>query len=86
MGKIIVIFKVNPKDMEDLETTKNQLRSCKHGECRDVKEAPIGFGIVVLKVAYTIPEKVDGVLDQLTKEIEGLSSVDSVEVEGMTLL
>ncbi len=86
MGKIIVIYKVNPKDMEDLESTKSALRAAKHGECRDVKEAPIGFGIVVLKVAYTIPEKVDGVLDQLTKEIESMPSVDSVEVEGMTLL
>ncbi|QQR92679.1 MAG: hypothetical protein IPJ89_00325 [Candidatus Iainarchaeum archaeon] len=86
MGKIIVIYKVNPKDMEDLETTKNALRTAKNGECRDVQEAPIGFGIVVLKVAYTIPEKVDGVLDALTKEIESMPSVDSVEVEGMTLL
>ncbi len=86
MGKIIVIYKINPKDMEDLETTKTALRSVKSGECRDVKEAPIGFGIVVLKVAYTIPEKVDGAMEALTAELEALASVDSVEVEGMTLL
>ena len=86
MGKIIVIFKINPKDMENLEITKTELRSVKSGECRDVQEAPIGFGIVVLKVAYTIPEKVEGVLDALTKEVESLPSVESAEVEGMTLL
>lgn len=86
MGKTFIIFKVNPKDMEQLEQTEKELRACKNGECKDVQRAPIGFGIVVLKAGFIIPEKKDDALDLLTKEIESLPSVDSVEVEGMTLV
>jgi translation elongation factor EF-1beta len=86
MGKTFVIFKVNAKNMEDLEVTEKELRACANGECKDVKREPIGFGVVVLKAGYLIPEKKDDALDLLTKEIEALPSVESVEVEGMTLV
>lgn len=86
MGKTFIIFKVNPKDMENLEATEKELRSCKFGECKDVQRAPIGFGIVVLKAGYLIPEKKDDAIELLTNEIEQLPSVESVEVEGMTLI
>ncbi len=86
MGKTFIIFKVNPKDMEQLEQTEKELRACKNGECKDVQRAPIGFGIVVLKAGFIIPEKKDDALDLLTAEIEALPSVESVEVEGMTLV
>ncbi len=86
MGKTFIIFKVNAKDMENLEQTEKELRACKNGECKDVQRAPIGFGIVVLKAGFIIPEKKDDALDLLTKEIEQLPSVESVEVEGMTLV
>lgn len=72
--------------MENLEQTEKELRACKNGECKDVQRAPIGFGIVVLKAGFIIPEKKDDALDLLTKEIEQLSTVESVEVEGMTLV
>ncbi|MFH0970210.1 MAG: hypothetical protein V1776_01990 [Candidatus Diapherotrites archaeon] len=86
MGKTFVIFKVNPKDMDNLGVCEKEIRSCVNGECKDVQKAPIGFGIVVLKAGFMIPEKKEGALDLLTKEIESLPSVESVEVEGMTLV
>ena len=86
MGKTFIIFKVNPKDLENLEATEKDLRACKNGECKDIQRAPVGFGIVVLKAGYMIPEKKDDAIELLTKEIETLPSVDSVEVEGMTLV
>ncbi len=86
MGKTFIIFKVNAKDMENLEITEKELRACKNGECKDVKRDPIGFGIIVLKAGYLIPEKKDDAIELLTKEIETLPSVESVEVEGMTLV
>lgn len=86
MGKTFIIFKVNAKDMENLEATEKELRACKNGECKDVQRVPIGFGVVVLKAGYLIPEKKDDAIELLTKEIETLPSVDSAEVEGMTLV
>jgi translation elongation factor EF-1beta len=86
MGKTFIIFKVNVKDMENLEQAEKELKSCTNGECKDIQRAPIGFGIVVLKAGFVIPEKKDDALDLLTKEIESLPSIESVEVEGMTLV
>ena len=86
MGKTFVIFKVNPKDLENVEATETALRSVKHGECKDIQRVDVGFGIIVLKAGYMIPEKKDDAIELLTKEIESLPSVESVEVEGMTLL
>lgn len=86
MGKTFIIFKVNVKDMENLEQAEKELRACTMGECKDIQRAPIGFGIIVLKAGFVIPEKKDDALDLLTKEIESLPSIESVEVEGMTLV
>lgn len=86
MGKTFVIYKVNPKDLENVEATETELRTAKSGECKDIQRVDVGFGIIVLKAGYMIPEKQDGALDALTKEIEAMASVDSVEVEGMTLV
>lgn len=86
MGKTFVIFKVNPKDMEQLDVCEKELRACVNGQCKDVQRAPIGFGVVVLKAGFLIPEKQDDALDLLTSEIKALPSVEDVEVEGMTLV
>ena len=86
MGKTLVILKVNPKDMERLEEAEAEIRAIKSGDVKDVKRAGIGFGITVLKVGILIEEKEEGALDRMTNEVEKLSNVESVEVEGMTLV
>lgn len=86
MGKTFVIFKVNAKDMEQLDVCERELRACVKGQCKDVQRVPIGYGIVILKAGYLIPEKVDSAIEDLTIEIQSLPSVENAEVEGMTLL
>ncbi|MDP2667024.1 MAG: hypothetical protein Q8P05_06000 [Candidatus Diapherotrites archaeon] len=86
MGKTFVIYKVNPKDLEQLEVTEKELKAVANGDFKDVQRVEVGFGIIVLKVGYLIPEKQDGALEALTKEIESLPSVENAEVEGMTLV
>ena len=84
--KSFIIYKVTPTDMEKLEETKKEILCLKSGEVKDIKEEPIGFGIVILKVGVLVNEKEEGSMEKATKELESLSLVQEVEQIGMTLL
>ena len=84
--KSFIIYKVTPKDMEKLEDTKKEVMGLKSGEVKDIKEVPIGFGIVTLKVGVLVSEKEQGAMEKATKELSEMRSVEEVEQEGMTLL
>ena len=86
MGKIMVIVKIKAEDMEKLDETVEQIKTIKSGEVKDIKREPIGFGVEVIKAGILIPEKQEGALEALTKELNELSLVEEAEVEGMTLL
>ncbi|HLC36528.1 MAG TPA: hypothetical protein VJK05_02890 [archaeon] len=85
-SKTLVIFRINARDMDNLQETEEQLREVKSGELKDIKRVPIGFGVEVIKAAFLIDEKSEGALEELTKEVQELDSVEDAEVEGMTLL
>lgn len=84
--KSFIIYKVTPKDMEKIEETKKEVQGLKSGEVKDVKEDPIGFGIVLLKVGVIVNEKEEGAMEKVTKELSEMASVEKVEQIGMTLL
>lgn len=86
MGKTMVIYKITLPDMEKIDGVENAVRGVKSGELKDLKREPIGFGIEVIKAGFLIPEKEEGALEKLTKELQELPDVENVEVEGMTLL
>ncbi len=86
MGKTMVIFKITLSDMEKIGEVENAVKGIRSGEFKDLKREPIGFGIEVIKAAFLIPEKEEGALEKLTKELQQLPDADCVEVEGMTLV
>ncbi len=86
MGKTVLIYKVNAKDMEKLDETLESLKTVKKGEFRDAKRIPIAFGAEVIKAAFTVPEKDDKAVEELTKEINELPLVEDAEMQEMTLL
>lgn len=86
MGKTMVIFKITLSDIEKIGEVENAVKSIKSGEFKDLKREEIGFGIEVIKAAFLIPEKEKGALEKLTKELQESPDVDSVIVEGMTLV
>jgi len=86
LGKTVLIYKINAKDMEKLDQTIEALKTVKVGEFRDGKRIPIGFGVEIIKAAFTVPEKDDKVVEELTKEINSLDLVEDVEMQEMTLL
>ncbi len=86
MGKTVLIYKVNTVDMEKLDETLESLKSVKKGEFRDAKRIPIGFGAEFIKAAFTVPEKDETAVEELTKEINSLPLVEDAEMVEMTLL
>ena len=86
MGKTVLIYKINAKDMDKVDETLESLKSVKNGEFSDAKKIPIGFGIEVIKAAFTVAEKDDKAVEELTKELNALPLVEDAEMQEMTLL
>ena len=86
MGKTILIYKINAKDMEKIDEAMDSLKKVRNGEFRDAKKIPIGFGVEIIKAAFTVPEKQDDIVEKLTKEINSLPLIEDAEMQEMTLL
>ena len=84
--KAFIIYKITPKDMDDISQTEKDVRGIKSGVVKDVKREPIGFGIEMIKVGVLVNEKEAGAMEKVTKELQDLASVEEVEQEAMTLL
>jgi translation elongation factor EF-1beta len=84
--KAFIIYKITPKDMDNISETEKEVRGIKSGIVKDVKREPIGFGIELIKVGVLVNEKETGAMEKVTKELQALSSVEEVEQEAMTLL
>ena len=86
MGKTLVIYKINAKDMEKIGEVLEVIKGVKNGEYRDARKEPIGFGVEIIKAAFTVPEKDDNAIDTLTEELNSLELIEDAEVTEMTLL
>ena len=86
MGKTFVIFKIIPKDMDEIDKAVAEVKAVSNGEVKEVEIEEIGFGIKLIKAGIVIPEKNDAISPALEKELSELPSIESAEVEGMTLV
>ena len=86
MGKTLLIYKINASDMEKIDETLEAIKGVKSAEFRDAKKEPIGFGVEVIKAAFTVPEKDDRAVEELTKELNALPQVEEAEMQEMTLV
>jgi translation elongation factor EF-1beta len=86
MGKTVLIYRINAKDMEQISETIDALKAVKKGEFRDAKRVPIAFGAEFIKAAFTVPEKDDKAVEELTKELNEIPLVEDAEMQEMTLL
>ncbi len=84
--KSFLIYKVTPKDIENLAATEKEIRGIKSGIVKDIKREPIGFGIEILKAGILVDAKDENAVYRVTKELESLDSVEEVDQESMTLL
>lgn len=86
MGKMLVIFRIKPADLEKIAEAEKELRKVKAGEFQDSRREPIGFGVEVIKASFTVPEKDETAPERLTAEINKLKGVEEAEITGMTLV
>ncbi|MDP2974081.1 MAG: hypothetical protein Q8N60_03455 [Candidatus Diapherotrites archaeon] len=86
MGKTVLIYQIKAADMDELDATIEAIKKAKNGEFRDAKRIPIGFGVEIIKAAFTVPEKDDTAVERLTKELNSLEEVEEAEMQEMTLL
>jgi translation elongation factor EF-1beta len=85
MGKTIALFRIKPAEGAATEGCIEEMKTVKRGQFADAKENPIGFGVVVIKAAFMIAEKDDEAVEELTKELNDLKSIEEAELEGLTL-
>jgi len=83
---VIVILKVYPEDPTTISNVERAIRTVKSGVLQDIRREPIAFGLELIRVAFRIPDKVDGALERLENEISSIKGVNQVEVEGATLI
>ncbi len=87
MGDVLAIFKIYPEDMEKFEYIKKAIENVipEGAQLVDVKEEPIGFGFSAIKVGVRMPDK-GGILDRVEEALRNVEGVESVELEGATLI
>lgn len=85
MGDVALILKVMPESPEvDLAKLQEAIKAKVQG-VNDIKVEPIGFGLSALKVAV-VTQDVAGVEDVIKGQFVGIAGLETVEVEGLTLL
>ena len=81
MGEVAVVYRVMPEP-EKKEEVKNKLDEI---GAKDIKEEEIGFGITALRTIFVVEDK-PGKIEELEKKISEIEGVNSIQVEGTSLL
>jgi translation elongation factor EF-1beta len=81
MGEVAIVYKIIPEP-EKREEIKNKLTEA---GAKEIKEEEIGFGITAFKVAFVMQDE-PGKVEELEAKIESIEGVNSIQVEGTSLL
>ncbi len=82
MGKVIVSFKIMPKDV-DVNLDELEKRIAKEISPQKIEREPIAFGLVALRITKLVPEE-SGELEKIENKIKSLSGVGEVEIVGIS--
>ena len=84
MGQVAITFRIMPESPQvDIKKLKHHIEA--KVDVQQIKEEPIGFGLVALKVLVVMPDSKGGT-DNLEKELGAIAGVASVETEDVTLV
>ena len=85
MGDVLTTLKLMPEDVDvDLEKIKKEIEASMPEEAtlQKIEEEPIAFGLVALKVMFTVSDGEGGTdaTEQKLRDIEGIKTAEVVEV------
>lgn len=84
MGKLVVLIKVFPKDIDvDLDKLAESIRKKlpPHYEVARYEKIPIAFGLSALVLSITMPENIRGGTEELEGIIKNVEGVSEINVE-----
>ncbi len=85
MGDVALIIKVMPESPEiDREKIKEQIMKALP-RVQEIREEPIGFGLVALQVAVVVPDA-EGQTEAVENALNAIDGVERAEIVGSTLL
>ncbi len=85
MGDVALIIKVMPESPEiNREKIKEQIKAALP-RVQEIREEPIGFGLVSLKVAVVVPDA-EGQTEIVENTLNGIEGVERAEIIGSTLV
>ncbi|PSN84522.1 elongation factor 1-beta [Candidatus Marsarchaeota G1 archaeon OSP_B] len=82
-GKVVVVAKIYPKDINTDRNMILQLLSLKLNgiaEIKKVEEEPIAFGLVALKLHMVLPEDTEGGTDVIENAASSIELISNVEI------
>ncbi|MFH1235056.1 MAG: hypothetical protein V1493_05600 [Candidatus Diapherotrites archaeon] len=86
MGESMVILKIMPEEPGLEDKVIEQLKKLKAGKLQDSKKEPLAFGMYIIMAGIVIPNIKEGEVALLEAEVKKIKGVESVTVEGETLL
>jgi translation elongation factor aEF-1 beta len=86
MGESMVILKIMPEEPGIEDQIIKELGKLKAGKLQDSKKEPLAFGLFIIMAGIVIPNTKEGEVALLEAEVKKIKGVESVTVEGETLL
>jgi elongation factor 1-beta len=84
MGNVAIILKIMPESPDvDREALKVAIAAA--APVQEIREEPIGFGLVALKAVVVVPDKA-GAPDEVEAALQNLEGVGSAEIVESTLV
>ena len=85
MGDVALIIKVMPESPEIKRENIIAAIKEKFPRVQDIREEPIGFGLVALKVALVVPDA-EGQTDTIENTLNSIEGVERAEIVETTLV
>ncbi|PIU22049.1 MAG: hypothetical protein COT14_03565 [Candidatus Diapherotrites archaeon CG08_land_8_20_14_0_20_30_16] len=86
MGDILLVYDVTVEDQDFLGKVEKEVRNISVGRLQEVKRVPFVFGTEAIRVAIIVPDKTDGVSDNVEDYLNGIEGVSSINNLATTLI